>query len=220
LKKLVAVLSVAAFFCACASSGGRSRDAGAAANNGNYWVSHPRASELVILGVSAKQSSRDAEIQIAREDAARKASMYHGVWADVKSVLSIGTSYLDYYVDSEKNVVYDEQLEKYIARLKFDKERDVFRDKSGAVFIQFTYPAAFPGNINYKSGKSQNGSPEWITRPPQEIGGFKTGVGKSGKLDRLGDTVRKSYEDAAASIVSYYFTSVRTQDTNVGGQSE
>ena len=185
---------------------------------GSSFLTLPKSNELVILGVAGRQSSREAEINIAREDAARKASMYHSAWASVSAMQSIGSGYFDYVVGSETQLDYDQNLEPYMARLNFDPDRDIYRNNDGAVFIRFSYPAAFPGAIDYGFRRSRDGSPEWITQPPFEIGGFKTGVGSSGRQERLGDTIKRSYEAAAAAIVSYYDTSIETRDTTVGAQ--
>ena len=88
------------------------------------------------------------------------------------------------------------------------------------MFIRFTYPTAFPGYIFYSFMRNPDGSPEWIRRPPQEIGGFIAGVGFSGRLERLRDTMMRSYESAAAAIVSQTSTSIETIDTLIGWQTE
>jgi hypothetical protein len=217
MKKLL-VICAAMVICACASKNGTGKRSGGDFSN-NYWVTLPRSGELVVLGVSGRQSSRNAEINIAAEDAARKISMYYGVWANAKYVQRIGTGYLDYYVDSEKRLEYDQQLDKYKEKLKFDPARDITRNEDGAVFIRFTYPINFPGNISYKSGKNQDGSPEWTTKRPQ-VDGFIVGVGVSGRQERLGNTVRKSYEDAVFSIVSNYSSTIDSSNTSIGSATE
>ena len=208
-------------FCTCAGSGraGASPDANLLAGN-NSFVTLPGPGGLPVLGVSARLSSRGAEIEAAREDAARKVSMYNYVWASVVSVQNIGSGYLDYYVDSNTQVVYDENLERYLDKLSFDPDRDVMRNSDGSVFIKFAYPAAFPGIVSYSFARNQDGSPEWKSRPPREISGFLAGVGFSARLERLGDTFRKSYESAAASIVSGASNSVVARDTQVGSQGD
>ena len=209
----------ALLFCACLSTEPSGPISSGADRFGNF-VTLPRSGNLVVIGVSGRQSSRDAEIEIAREDAARKVSMYHGMWVSIVSGQNIGAGFLDYNVFTDFFVDYDEQLEKYFDRLNFDPDRDLSRNNDGVVFIRFTYPAAFPGNISYSSMRNPDGSPEWVRNPPQEIGGFIAGVGTSGRQERLRDTMRRSYESAAAAIVSHASTSVQTIDTAIGGQTE
>jgi len=219
MKKLL-VICVATVICSCAIFKGPRQEPADNSTSNNYWVTLPKSGELVILGVSGRQSSRDAEIRIATEDAARKIAMYHGVRASVKSVQSIGTGYLDYFLDTETRLDYDQQFDQYKDKLKFDPERDVIRNSDGAVFIRFTYPLSFPGSVNYKSGKNPDGSPDWTNKRAQPIGNFITGVGMSGRLDRFGDTVRKSYEAAAASIVTNYSAYMDSSNTSVGSSTE
>ena len=217
MKKLLPIW-IALTLCACASSGAAGSGSGNISGN-NSFITLPKSGELVVLGVSARLSSRDAEIAAAREDAARKISMYEGVWASVVSVEDIGSGYLDYYVDSDTRLEYNQQLERYFERLTFDPDRDLTRNSDGSVYIRFTYPASFPGNVSYSFARNSDGSPEWKNRPPQEINGFLAGVGSSGRLEKIGDTFRKSYEYAAAAIVTGSSTSVVTRDTMSDSQN-
>jgi len=217
----ITVILTAVTLCTCASSAERNPAPAAGGTTGGSFnfLTLPKSGELVILGVTGRQSSLDAEINMAREDAARKASIYHGVWASVKIIQSIGSGYFDYFIGSETKVDYDQQLEWYIEKMDFDPKRDFYRNDDGAVFVRFSYPALFPGIIDYGFKRNQDGSPEWVTQPPFEIGGLKTGVGHSGRQERLGDTIRKSYEAAVAAIVTYYFSFVVTMDTAIDGQN-
>ena len=215
-------LLFAMLVCACASNNGKTDNSAAImqAALSSHLLTLPRQGELVILGVSGRQSSKDDEIYLAKEDAARKVSMYNRVWAGTQSIQSIGSGLFDYYVDSEILVEYDRNLERYMDALSYDPDRDLIRNEDGAIFIRFTYPAAFPGNIDYRFGRNLDGSPEWTNRPPHEIGGFLAGVGRSGRQSRFGDTVMKSYEAAAASIASKVLTSMTTSDTSSLNQNE
>ena len=204
--------------CACSSSGSAVQPA-ARKNNSEFshWVALPQPGYLTVIGISARQSTRKKEIDIALDDAARKIAMYHGVKVTSENVESIGAGFLDYYVSSHADLEYDQQLEKYAEKLTYDPKRDVIQD-DGAIFVRFAYPAVFPGAIGGVPGnKKADGSPEWTTRPPSNIGDFIAGVGHSGKQQKLRDTVLKSYGSAAAAIVSQISTSVTanyTSDSN------
>ena len=219
MLRYILILCIAFSLCTCAgidiSKGSSSPEA---SKEANYWITLPKSNELVFIGVSGPQSKRDAEITIAREDAARKASMYHDLIASYVSVQSIGSGFLDYFADSDIQLRYDNQIEKYIEKLNYDPERDVVT-MDGAIFIRFTYPAAFPGNIAYSSGRNPNGSPEWTNRPPSEIGGFLTGVGFARKQMRKRDTIAKSSEAAAAALVSRINSSVSTKEVSARGEN-
>ena len=212
LKRIAPVFAVL-ILCSCISIGNSGSGEAASVSSEeinvdmDYWITPPKSNELVVIGVSGLQTKREAEITNAREDAARKVSMYYGVQADTASVQSIGSNFLAVFADSEITVEYDRQTDQYIDQLNFDPDRDVFIRKN-AVFIRFTYPAAFPGNINYTFGKNSNGSPKWTTSPPHEIGGFMAGVGFSRRQERIRDTLIKSSESAVASIISRLSSSV------------
>jgi hypothetical protein len=183
----------------------------------NHWITPPNSSELVIVGVSGRMTKRDTEIQNASEDAARKVSMYYGVYAEVESSQYTGAGFFEVAVDTTVKIEYGQQIERYLDRLVFDPKRDVFT-RNNAVYIRFTYPASFPGDIDYQFDKNPNGSPKWTTSPPHEINGFPTGVGVARRQERLRDTVMKSYEAAAASFVSNISSSITSSETATSNQ--
>ena len=203
---------------ACAGSPGvRSNSA---TTDFSHIITLPEQGNLIILGVAGRQSTRERELNIAKEDAARKASMYHRVYGNLIEWHYIGPGFFDYDMDSSNWLEYDEELEVYMDRLRFDPDKDLTRDHNGVTYIRFTYPANFPGNIAYWIGKNPDGSPEWTTRPPDSINGFITGVGRSGRQERFSNTVRRSYEAAVISIVSKVSTSMETSDTSIQRQTE
>jgi len=219
MLKKIALIYFALVLCACSSSASAVKSAPTSSQTvltyPNYWLTLPQPSKLVVIGVSGKQIDRETEIAVAREDAARKAAMYHGVQVEAETVQSIGSGFLDHYIKSQINLEYDQQLEKYMDKLVFDPERDITDseiDGKSVVFIRFTYPAVFPGGITYSSGKKPNGSPEWISRPPASSGNFILGVGHSGKQFRLSDTILKSYESAAAALATRISTTIETTE--------
>jgi hypothetical protein len=166
--------------------------------------------------VSGRQSSREKEIDIAREDAARKAAMYHGVQVSSESVQSTGSGIFDFYVSSETNLDFDDDLEKYMDRLVYSASRDVITGSNGGVIIRFSYPVSFPGTISYGFVRNPNGRPLWINNPPHEINGFMAGVGFSGRQSRQRDTLEKSCNSAAADLVSRVSTVVTVSETLTG----
>jgi len=212
LKRLPVITLVLAL-CACA--GVKSNSSAA-----ETIVTLPEPGNLIILGVAGRQSSREMELDIAKEDAARKASMYHKVSGTFVEWQNLGSGFWDYDVGSASWLEYDEDLELYKNRLSFDPDKDLTRDSDGVTYIRFSYPAIFPGNINYSFEKNQDGSPEWTSRPPDRINDFISGVGHSGRQGRFADTVRKSYEAAVIAIVSKVSTSMEISDTSFQGQIE
>jgi len=178
--------------------------------NPNHWFTMPQSGRLVIIGISGRQFKLETEIELAKEDAARKASMFYGVNVVAQTVHSVGSGFLDYYEDFYSSIDYDQQLEKYIDRLSFDPEQDVF-DGDGYLMVRFTYPANFAGAIAYSpAAGNTNSRPEWINRPPVSTGNYIIGVGFANRQLRFRDTIMKSYESAAVALVSQISTSVTT----------
>jgi hypothetical protein len=180
-----------------------------------FWITLPRQGSLVIIGASGRQSKREAEIELAREDAARKAAMYFSVWANIENIQNIGPHSLNYFTGYEMNMDYDRDLTKYADALTYNANRDVL-NIDGNVIIRFSYPVSFPVSISYGFARDADGSPEWIRRPPEEISGFMTGVGYSGRQLYFRDTFEKSCDAAVAALVSRVSTDV-TVDTSSDG---
>ena len=209
----IALFCAALVFCACASHG--------KANEAQYefWLTLPQPGSIRLIGVSGPLLKRESEINAAREEAARKASMYSGVYVSFENTHSNGSSIFDYSARSSLVLQYDEDLEKYLERLSFDPERDVQRS-GGSVYIRFAYPSVFPAFISYSfsrnadgrnaDGRNADGSPVWIHRPPGEINGFPAGVGYAARQSRVKDTFAASRDSAAAAIISQLSTSVIT----------
>jgi hypothetical protein len=206
IVKRLLIIALAFILCSCASSDGPGTPV-------SHIITHPNHGGLVIIGVSARLSTRVNELAAATEVAARKAAMYHGLTASFEEVQIIGAGFFDYVHDTHSWVDYDRQLERYIERLSFDPDKDLFRDSNGNVFIRFTYPETFPGNISYQLGTWFDGRPEWIRQPPEEISGFIAGVGRSGRLDRFADTFTRSFEAAALAIAARIYTEIEAEDT-------
>lgn len=178
----------------------------------NHFICLPERNSLIFLGVSGPMYKPEAEIDAAREDAARKAAMYHGLTASFTSTQGMGTNALDYYSDSNFQMEYDQELDRYIDKLTYNPEHDV-TNSSGAIFIRFSYPGIYPVDINYKSAKEADGSPEWIKHPPLEIEGFMAQVGFARRQLRIRDTIAKANEDAIANLISRSSSSLKISDT-------
>ena len=178
-------------------------------------LSLPAEGNLVLLGVSARLSTEENEIAAAKEVAARKVSMYHGLTASFEQVHIIGAGFFDFQNDTLSRVDYNQDLGKHIERLSFDPDVDFFRDSNGNVFIRFSYPATFPGSITYQFGKDPNSRPEWIRQPPDKINGFVAGLGRSPRLFRFADTFMRSREAAAIAIAARISTEIETEEAVV-----
>jgi hypothetical protein len=216
MPRIIAVLSVALILCTCSSFAsifGSTVTRPAPSANLNHWVSLPKPGALVIIGVSSRLSKREYEIAAAREDAARKAALYHGVRATFEIEQNETGHFLSGIVYSSLTMEYDLDLEKYMDKLVFDPKRDI-TTRDNEVLIRFTYPAAFPGNINYTFAQNADGSPGWTTSRQPKINGVLAGVGFAPRHQRLQDTITKSYEDALVNLVTNLSATVEASQTS------
>jgi hypothetical protein len=159
----------------------------------------PLGKVLVFTGVAGRLSNRDAAVQAALRDAARRLSFFHSVTSDSRRQEHIGGKALDYRVESEYQLIYDDDLDKFLDMLEFDPAQDVF-ENNNAVFVvtRMSSEIAMPNSGGYSAGKER---PAWIDIPPSEISGFTSGVGYASRLSSHKDTVIASYEDAVLEII-------------------
>jgi hypothetical protein len=182
-----------------------------------HWVTTPSGSALTVIGVSNPMVRRQDEIAAAKEDAAKKVSMYYGIQGKIESVNSAGTGFFDYQYDSNVELSYDTDFEKYKGRLAFDPDNDVLVTREGT-FVRFQYVAAVL-EINYSAGIA-NGRPNWVGNSGKpEIEGCLTAVGFSRNQIRLKDAILKSTEDAAVRMIEGLSTAVNVKEISVTGQS-
>jgi len=201
----MAACTVLLAFMGCATS----NTAQTSGSNANHIISRPERNSLIFMGVSGPQLKPEMEVEAAREDAAKRVSMYHGLAASFTAVLSSGSNALDFYSGSNLQIAYDPQVERYSESLTFDPKRDVIRS-DGVTYIRFSYPGSYPVEIRYPNGKNADGSPEWIRYPPLNIGGFMAQVGFARRQQRPRDTIIKSSEDAIAGLISQASSSMNT----------
>jgi hypothetical protein len=184
------------------------------------WVCRPSSTGLVVIGVANRQSKPEAEIEGAKDDAARKVAMYHGIHGKVTTVLDVGSGLLDFSADTAIELAYDLELEKYRSALQYKPETDILVDNS-VVYVRFDY-AANVDTFSYND-KLIDGAPGWIKKPPIEISGYMAAVGFAKNQSRFKDTIAKSYENAAASLISRLSARVETReadDSSTGSVSE
>jgi len=215
MVKKLAIICVAVILFSCAGTGSARRIPRYPATPDNFLLTVPRSTGITIIGVSGSLLRQEDEINTAREDAARKVAMYYGVKANYEAVHSTGSSFLAFASESNFDIEYDENLELYMDRLTFDPDRDV-TTKDSVVFVRFTYPASFPGNINYSPSRGLNGRPDWVDNPPRHVGGYIAGVGFTAKQFRRQDTYIKSYKEALFQIVTLMSVDFSTREVSTG----
>jgi len=209
---MAAVFIISYVFIGCATANTANSVQKPAPQTQNLFTAFPEGNSLIFIGVSGPQRRHEQEIETAREDAARKASLYHGLAASFALVHGSGANALDYFSDTSFRMEYDTQLEHYKEKLTYDPERNVV-NSNGSIFISFSYPGTFPGNINYSSEKEPDGSPRWIKHPPQEINGFTAQVGFARRHQRIRDTIIKASEHAIAGHISSVSSLISTADS-------
>jgi hypothetical protein len=169
--------------------------------------------ELVFYGVSGVLSSREAAVQLALEDAARKLAIYHSVEGRFTSNLNIGARFFDYKNETEASIDFDPDYKRYVDNLIFDPKTDIHTDNN-AVFVYARYVPPSPVQIDYPVSLSEgNAMPAWILNAP-EIPGYITGIGHAGRRGSHRDTVNSSYENAIYSILKNISTDIEGQTTD------
>ena len=187
-------------------------------SDAGLWVSGPLNNQFVVIGVSARLTKPDAEIDAAKEDAARRVSMYHGIQGSVEMANTIGSGgFFDYSADSRLDLQYSKNIEQYLESLTFDPVKDVIRI-TGATIVRFRYNSVSPG-INYVPEKI-SGRPSWVNgRNLPEFPGYTTVVGYAGKRTQFRDTVFASCESAAAKLIESASSSMGISETTGSNRS-
>jgi len=181
-----------------------------------HWIVKPSGGALTVIGVSNPMLKRQDEIAAAKEDAARKAAMYFYIQGRIETVNNTGAGFFDYLYDSNVELLYDTELEKYKNQLTFDPLNDVLVTREG-IFVRFQYAAAVT-EINY-SAKIVNSRPDWLRNSGKpEFEGYVTAVGFSKNRRRLKDTILKSAEDAVVRMIESLSVTVNTKEVSVTGQ--
>jgi hypothetical protein len=234
MKKIIACLGIVFLFLSCASgidvikqkfSFLASTDTPAVNNvlpsmkeqaTSGHWITKPSEDSIIIIGISGLQVKTDDEITSAKEDAARKAAMYHGVRGNIESLHSNGANFFDYIADSKVELDYDTDYEKYIDKLTFDPKTDVLKTEN-LVFVRFKY-AASPIPINFTASINNDGRPNWTySRDLPHFDGFLTAVGFARNQIKLKDTIKKSTEAAVARMIEDISTKIMSTDKTATG---
>jgi hypothetical protein len=206
LKTLLLLSFVSLFaFCAVSCAGFRKASEElppseqASAGDSGFWDTRPRDGKLILIGGTAPRLNRDEAIQFALLDAARKISIYRNVSGQSVSAVSVGEGAYDFYADAAVEINFDVEYEKYVEELEFDPKTDVL-EIDGSLFIRTRWTPPVPLDISFFS--SDEDQPDWVRKPPETIGSFLVGVGRSNPYSRRHDTMRSSCENAIGSILT------------------
>ena len=217
--KTLFVFLFAIFSLSCASSASGKKENSSIdiykLNANGYWRTMPSNNSITVIGVSNPLSKKSDEIAAAKEDAARKIAMYHGIYISIESIHTTGSSFFDYVNDSKIEVLYDSNYKKYIEQLIFDPQRDVTLTDKG-VFVRFKYittTKAVKAIIDTKNIKDR---PNWThSRNLPKIDGYSTAVGFAQNQMRIKDTIMKATEAGAARIIENNNTQIADTSKSV-----
>jgi len=179
---------------------------------------------LIVIGVANRQAQRWgneillAEIEIARDDAARKVAMFHGVTGSVESHHRQGRGFFDFIMESHINLestVVDHTP--FIERLTFDPDRDVAVFERGTL-VRFRYTAGV-SRTGFTSTVDANGRPGWINNLNFDLAGYTAAVGFSQNQVWLQDTVLRATQATAARLIKGIDTIIDTSTVQEGGQT-
>jgi len=172
-----------------------------------HWVTRPSGNVITVVGIAGRKRNQDEAIADALADAARRVSLYYGVYGEVTTILVEGNNLLDYYANMSYSLDIHNAAESYTGALTFDKEKDVY-EKDGAVYVRVRY-SGVQGVPPYKSEVS-GGKPSWVDNNIVDIPGFLAGVGMSKNKGSPQKTYIGSYELALASLVSTLSSQLET----------
>lgn len=224
MKKVFPFLCVAFFLSACASGvAPTGNDLERSSMHGQWesglFVTDSQGGDMVVIGVSSRLVRRVDEVEAARNDAARKIAMFHGIRGTVESFHRAGAGFFDFIaearIDLQPTVV---DYTQFTERLAFDPDHDVLLFEGGTV-IRFRYaarvvPVSFVGILD------ADGRPNWISnRNLPDVEGYRIAVGFSQNQVWLRDTVMRSTRAAAASLLTGGATHTATETVVVNGQS-
>jgi hypothetical protein len=187
----------------------------AAAFDSIHWITRPVDGDVTVVGIAGRKRNRDEAIADALADAARRVSLYYGVYGEAVTVLREGSNLLDYFAGTDYTLNIHNAVERYIDALSFDKEKDVY-EKNGAVYVRTRYTGV--QNVPpYRSGVT-GAMPDWVRECQAEIPGFLVGVGASRNKGSLQKTCIASYENAVVSLLSRLSAQVEESIIDVGGR--
>jgi hypothetical protein len=179
-----------------------------------YWVTRPEDAAITIIGIAGRRANRDEAIGEALADAARKAALYQGVYAESAATLNQGSGSLDYFSGFDYRIDPAEGHEAYIDALVFDENSDIL-EKNGVVIVRTRYSGVL--DVPAYESAFEDGVPGWVKNYTAGIPGFLAGVGYSRNKGSLQKTHRASYETALVSLLSLLSTRVSTEIVDVGG---
>jgi len=189
-----------------------------------HFVVSPMDTDLVVIGVSGRHHSRrdndvsEAEIDAAREDAAKKVAMFLGVKVSVEFFNRAGASVFQHIAEREVSLEPSTDYMNLMEQLTYNPADDVLVFQRGTL-VRFRYAASVTP-VASTSSTGFNGRPEWLnSRNLPRIEGHIVAVGFSQNQVQFKDTVMKSMESTVAGLIANTTTVIDTLIEDVQGQS-
>jgi hypothetical protein len=182
--------------------------------NTSFFSSFPSEGGLVFIGAAGKRSNPNETLRSALENAAQRVAVFYSVSGEYAVENNIGSGAFDYtYNTSTKLFTNKEQSKQYIDALQYNSDTDSI-EIDNTFFIRTVYYSSLPAPVNFntKYGGADK-KPAWVDNPPNEIEGYETGVGFSGRYSSITDTFTNSWYNAVFSIIRKINSSSRSSDT-------
>jgi len=179
----------------------------------SFFSSFPSDSGLVFIGVAGKRSDRKETIQFAVEDAAQRVAVFHRISGEYIVENNIGSGAFDYSADTSMRLFTDkEQSKQYVDALQYNADTDSM-EIDNSFFIRAVYRSPLPEPVNFSPKYSgADRKPDWIDNPPNEIEGYETGIGFSGRYSSIADTFTNSWYNAVFAIIRNINMSSQSSD--------
>jgi hypothetical protein len=180
----------------------------------SFFSSFPSNGGLVFIGVTGKRSNPKETLQFALEDAAQRVAVFYRISAEYAVENNIGSGAFDYSSKTSTRLFTDkEQSKQYVDALQYNADTDSI-EMENSFFIRTVYPSSLPSHVNYRPKYGgTNRKPDWVDNPPNEIEGYETGVGFSGRYSSLTDTFANSWYNAVFAIIRNINTSSQSDDS-------
>jgi hypothetical protein len=178
-----------------------------------FFSSFPSEGGLVFIGAAGKRSNPNETLQSALEDAAQRVAVFYSVSGEYAVENNIGSGAFDYsYNTDTKLFTNKEQSKQYIEALKYNSDTDTIEIEN-TFFIRTVYSSSLPAPVNFRTTYGgADKKPAWIDNPPNEIEGYETGIGFSGRYASITDTFTNSWYNAVFSIIRKINSSSRGSD--------
>ena len=222
LKKTFILIGIAVFFASCTSyPQGNVTEANLEIPLREQWeaghlIANSQDDTLVVIGVASRHVRRDDEIAAAKNDAAQKVAMFHGMSGSVESTMRTGRDIFGFYFNSQTSIRNIVDYEQFIERLQFDSDSDVLVTDGGTL-VRFRY-AARVARTNFVGTINVDGRPNWLDgHYLPELDGYIAAVGVSQNQVWLRDTVMVSAQATALRIIENMSTRLQTTYVYVSG---